>query len=182
MHYFCRIGASQSQMSVKTRGKQINFTSLAEGDLMSDEDVSGVASPSPRRQSNVIRCPVCDRTEDQTTAEEIWYGCDFCIRWYHRGCLPLDYQTEADLTVLESTNFKCPMCADPPSVVDPICALCGRLESTSSSVWMTCSKCKLVFHSTCVPVEALPDQMSTTLSSIHMFPQEWLCISCDPEN
>ena len=68
MHYFCRIGASQSQMSVKTRGKQINFTSLAEGDLMSDEDVSGVASPSPRRQSNVIRCPVCDRTEDQTTA------------------------------------------------------------------------------------------------------------------
>ena len=100
----------------------VNYTALHEGDTINAIKVT---------------CPECRMSpeEDDNILNVIWYGCDFCLRWWYRHCLDGNAQTLADLSTFDSTTkFRCPACPE-----QPVCGVC--LQNLSNLTEAQCYIC-----------------------------------------
>ena len=54
--------------------------------------------------SEVCKCGVCQAVfQEETEEEELWVGCEACVRWFHAVCVNIDIQCVPE-------KFFCPFC------------------------------------------------------------------------
>ena len=123
-------------------------------------------------EDSIEVCPGCHipSAPDDQVIDVVWYGCDFCPRWWHRHCLSGNILVNADRSVQDdSVKFRCPGCPE-----QPVCAAC--LLDVSNLAAPQCHNCLAQYHFTC-----LPEQHQINYSVVINQGRQWNCGRCQSE-
>lgn len=131
--------------------------------------------PQEESEDDLEVCAQCNLGEDDSDEEPGWTGCDICPRWYHRNCLPTDFQTDADLSLLTRGQpnpklFRCPSCP-----IIKLCVVCF-MEGEQESDFATCDNCSGIYHRDC-----LPEAHYTEFVTYRQSHRKWYCGRCYEE-
>ena len=151
----------------KRRNKIQNYADFSEYGFCSDQMFGS--------NSSQVKCPECNMPEE-VGEEELgihWYGCDVCPRWWHRHCLPHDYQATADLSTMDpqGTTFRCPACP-----ISKLCVTCF-IEGQNMNDFIQCGNCFSYNH-----IDCLPDKHYAEVKICKQNNTKWFCFHCHVED